>query len=381
MKSKKAHLVLSDGTVYVGEGFGHTTVKTGEVVFNTALSGYQEILTDPSYQGQIVVMTYPHIGNYGVCPPDDESKKIYASGLVVREYSKTVSNYRARMSLDEALKRAKVPGISEIDTRSLVRHIRQSGAMPAVLAIGDKYSLSELKKMAKKIPMMDGQNLAAYVTSDKSYGWKKGVEPFVVGERGKVPSRQSKKRFRVVAYDYGIKHNILRLLQDHGCDVTVVPYDYPAEKILNSKTRIDGIFLSNGPGDPSTCTEAVSAVKALLGKKPIFGICLGHQIIGQALGAKTYKLKFGHHGANHPVMDLKTKKVEITSQNHGYAVDDKSLPFDVEVTHLNLNDNTVEGLRHKTLPVFSVQYHPESAPGPHDSRYLFDRFIEMMKGN
>jgi carbamoyl-phosphate synthase small subunit len=376
-KFKKAYLVLEDGTVFEGEGFGASVIKSGEVVFNTALSGYQEILSDPSYFGQIVVMTYPHIGNYGLCSADEESKKIYASGLVVREYSKTVSNYRSQCSLDAALKKAKAPGIAEIDTRALVRHIRKAGAMPAVLAVGDKLSLDKLKKMATTLPKMEGQNFVPEVSCKKHYAFTKGLEDFI--KEQPMARVKARRRFNVVAYDYGMKHNIPRLLTEYGCDVTVVPHDYPAEKILKSKKKVHGVFLSNGPGDPAMCTAEIENVKKLIGKKPVFGICLGHQIIALALGAKTYKLKFGHHGANHPVMDVTTKKVEITSQNHGFAVDDKSLPSDVMMTHVNLNDNTVEGLRHKKFPVFSVQYHPESAPGPHDSRYLFERFVEDMK--
>lgn len=377
-KTKKAYLVLADGKVFEGEGFGHSCLKTGEVVFNTAMTGYQEILTDPSYNNQIVVMTYPHIGNYGIAKADDESRQIFASGLVVRELSRVCSNYRADLSLDEWLKKWKIPGIAEIDTRALVRHIREAGAMPAVLAVGEKYSVAELKKKAKKLPVMDGLNLAEGVSCEKTYGFKKGLESFIK-EKSKVKKKASKKKYHVIAFDYGVKQNILRLFNERDCEVSVVPYAHSAEKILNSKKKIDGVFLSNGPGDPAACDAAIETVKKLIGKKPIFGICLGHQIIAQALGAKTFKLKFGHHGANHPVMDLSTRKVEITSQNHGFVVDDKSLPKNVEVTHINLNDQTVEGIRHKTLPVFSVQYHPEAAPGPHDSVYLFDRFVEMMK--
>lgn len=376
-KRKPAHLVLADGTAFAGVGFGYAGMRIGEVVFNTSLTGYQEILTDPSYCGQIVVMTCPQIGNYGVTPADDESSSLFASGFVVREISSVTSNYRAKYSLDEWLKKHKVPGIAEIDTRQLVRHIREAGAMPAVIAVGGKYSAAQLKKLAAKAPGMTGQNFVPAVSCAKPYAFKKGLEDFIKPQP--LAREKIKKRCRVVAYDFGIKTNILRLLTESGCDVTVVPHDYPAEKILNAKENVGGVFLSNGPGDPATCVEAVGNVKKLLGKKPIFGICLGHQIIGLALGAKTYKLKFGHHGGNHPVMDLSTRKVEITAQNHGFVVDDKTLPGDAEVTHLNLNDGTVEGLRHKVFPVFSVQYHPEAGPGPHDSRYLFTRFMEMMR--
>lgn len=375
-KFKPAHLVLADGTVFTGVGFGYSGLKTGEVVFNTALTGYQEILTDPSYCGQIVVMTYPHIGNYGVAKSDDESRALFASGFVVRELASAPSNYRSHISLDVWLKNNKIPGIAEIDTRALVRHIREVGAMPAVIAVGGKQTVAQLKKIAAKAPGMAGQNFIAKVSCAKPYAFKKGLEDFIKPQP--LAHRKFKKRYRVAAYDFGVKTNILRLLVASGCDVTVVPHSYPAEKLLDAKAGYDGVFLSNGPGDPETCVAAIDNVKKLLGKKPIFGICLGHQIIGLALGAKTLKLKFGHHGANHPVMDLATRKVEITAQNHGFIVDDKTLPKDVAVTHLNLNDGTVEGLKHKTLPVFSVQYHPEAAPGPHDSRYLFERFTEMM---
>lgn len=373
-KTKKAHLVLQDGTVYSGRGFGAETVVTGEVVFNTSLSGYQEILTDPSYQGQIVTMTYPHIGNTGVTMSDVESRKVFASGFVVKECSRRVSNYRAQMSLDEYLVNAGVPGIEGIDTRALVRHIRDKGAMPSILAVGD-HDVSELSRKAKDIATMDGQNLASKVSCTEPYVFAQGLEDFISSQP--VLHKTPAKKFKVVAYDYGIKTNILRLLVEAGCNVTVVPYSYPAEKILKD-ANVDGVFLSNGPGDPAACVEAIANIKVLLGKKPIFGICLGHQILSLALGAKTYKLKFGHRGGNQPVKDLQTGRVEITAQNHGFAVDDKSLPSDLVVTHLNLNDHTIEGVAHQTLPAFSVQYHPEASPGPHDSQYLFARFVEMM---
>jgi carbamoyl-phosphate synthase small subunit len=372
----QACLVLADGTVFHGIGFGAPVLRTGEVVFNTSMTGYQEILTDPSYQGQIVVLTYPHIGNYGVNPVDVESRSVFASGLVVRDLSPVVSNYRSRQSLGDYLKKSKVPGIFDIDTRALVRHIRNRGAMQAVLAVGNKVSLVKLKKIAAQLPGMVGQNLAQVVSCSKSYVFNKGL-PDVVKSKKKEIKKISKKS-RVAAYDFGIKENILRLLVESGCDVTVFPYAYPAEKILNAPKKFDGVFLSNGPGDPEPCTIAIDNVKKLLGKKPIFGICLGHQILALALGAKTYKLKFGHHGGNQPVMAVASRKVEITAQNHGFAVDADTLPRDVEVTHVHMNDNTVSGLTHKKWPAFSVQYHPEASPGPHDSQYLFKRFIKMM---
>lgn len=379
-ESKIAHLILSDGTVYTGIGFGAAGVSSGEVVFNTAITGYQEILTDPSYCGQIVVMNYPQIGNTGINFQDQESPAIFAAGLVVRELSPVVSNYRAKGNLDSYLKKNNVPGIAEIDTRSLVRHIRESGAMPALIATGHDVTQAavfrELKKKAQKLSGMTGQNLASQVSCLKTYHYQTGLEDFILSQP--LPRTKSIRRYRVVAYDFGIKQNILRLLHEAGCDIEVVPYDYAAREIIK-RDDVDGVFLSNGPGDPAACVTAIENTRELLGKKPVFGICLGHQILALAMGAKTYKLKFGHHGANHPIKNLKTGHVEITSQNHGFAVDQKSLPQDVEVTHLHLNDETVAGIRHREWPAFSVQYHPEAAPGPHDSRYLFREFLEMMK--
>lgn len=362
---QKAFLVLKDGAVFEGIGFGHATRVSGEVVFNTAMTGYQEILTDPSYAGQIVVMTNPHIGNYGVNDADVEATKIYAAGLVVREASPVYSNHRAQTSLADYLKRARMPGLAEIDTRALTRHIRDCGAMPAILAVGNP-SVAGLKRKAGKLSGMEGQNLASKVSTKRDY--------VCAAAEGRG---LAEKNFRVVAYDYGIKQNILRLLAANGCDVTVVPYDYPAEKVLTE--NVDGVFLSNGPGDPAPCVEAVATVKKILGRKPIFGICLGHQILALALGAKTYKLKFGHHGANQPVKELATGRVEITSQNHGFAVDPDTLTAEVAVTHVHLNDNTVAGISSFGQMAFSVQYHPEASPGPHDSRYLFQRFVRLME--
>lgn len=378
--SKIAHLILSDGTVYTGIGFGAAGVSSGEVVFNTAITGYQEILTDPSYCGQIVVMNYPQIGNTGINFQDQESPAIFAAGLVVRELSPVVSNYRGKGDLETYLKKNHVPGIAEIDTRSLVRHIRESGAMPALIAVGNDVTrpaiFRELKKKAKGLSGMTGQNLASQVSCLKTYRYQTGLEDFILSQP--LSRAKSIRRYRVVAYDFGIKQNILRLLHEAGCDIEVVPYDYAAREIIK-RDDVDGVFLSNGPGDPAACVTAIENTRELLGKKPLFGICLGHQILALAMGAKTYKLKFGHHGANHPIKNLKTGHVEITSQNHGFAVDQKSLPQDVDVTHLHLNDQTVAGIRHREWPAFSVQYHPEAAPGPHDSRYLFREFLEMMK--
>lgn len=384
--AKTAHLVLQDDTVFTGMGFGFSALQSGEVVFNTAHTGYQEILTDPSYAGQIVVMTCPHIGNYGVNAEDVESHRIFASGFVVREISRIYSNHRGRETLHAYLKRERLPCIAEIDTRALVRHIREQGAMPAVLACGTRHSVADLKKMAKNLSGMEGQNLAKVVSCQRPYVFRKKLHELshtdeqVKGERAGLAKKGEKqvKKYHVVAYDFGAKHNILRLLNEAGCSVTVVPYYYDAQKILNAKKNVDGVFLSNGPGDPAACEEVIRNVRLLLGKKPIFGVCLGHQILALALGARTYKLKFGHHGANQPVKELATGRVEITSQNHGFAVDPQSLPPEVEVTHVHLNDQTISGIAHKSLPAFAVQYHPEASPGPHDSRYLFKKFVEMM---
>lgn len=357
----KAILVLEDGRTFVGKSFGADGETFGEMVFNTSMSGYQEILTDPSYAGQIVCMTYPLIGNYGVNTEDVESRRPWVEGFVVREASRVASNFRSTGSLQEYLKENDIVGIEHIDTRALVRHIRDKGAMRAGISTVETDPQLLLNKVLSS-PGMANRELASAVTVDGEYDY-----PAADGEK-----------YHIVAYDFGVKTNSLREFAKFGCRVTVVPADTTADAVLALEP--DGIFLSNGPGDPASMTSVVSEIKKLTStQKPMFGICLGHQLIGEAFGGKTYKLKFGHRGGNQPIKDLTTGKIEITSHNHGFAVDADSLPADVEVTHINLNDHTVAGLRHKRLPIFSVQYHPESAPGPHDSEYLFERFIEMMK--
>lgn len=372
---KKATLVIEDGTIFEGHGFGAEGEAYGEVVFNTSTTGYQEILTDPSYNGQIVTMTYPEIGNYGVNPEDVESRRPFLKGFVVKEYWREPSNWRSRENLGSYLSKYGIVGIEGIDTRALTRLIRSKGAQKAVISTTDPDPESLLKKVRASRGIV-GVDLVTEVSCDEPYEWDEGTGEW-------RPSNEEvsthEKNFKVVAFDYGLKRNILRKLTDHGCEVAVVPSRTPPHDILSMNP--DGIFLSNGPGDPAAVAYAVESVKALIGKKPIFGICLGHQILGLALGGQTYKLKFGHRGANQPVKDLKTGKVEITSQNHGFAVDADSLGKDIEVTHINLNDNTVEGLRHKKHPAFSVQYHPEASPGPHDSSYLFREFLDLMREN
>jgi len=370
---KKAVLAIEDGTVFEGLSFGSEGEVFGEVVFNTSLTGYQEIITDPSYNGQIIVMTYPEIGNYGINPEDLESRKPFAKGLVVKEYWPLPSNWRSKQSLDDFMKANNIVGIHGIDTRFLTKQIRTSGAQKCVISTEDTNKKSLLSKI-KNFPDIVGKDLVTEVSCKEPYNWDKGTEQWIPANDKYEP----KKKYNVVAYDFGIKNNILRRLTDLGCNLTVVPSTTPPEEVL--KLNPDGIFLSNGPGDPEGVGYAIENVKELLGKKPIFGICLGHQIISIALGGSTYKLKFGHRGGNQPVKNVQTGKVEITSQNHSFAVDPDSLDENVEITHVNLNDQTVEGLRHRKHPIFSVQYHPESSPGPHDSSYLFNNFIELMEG-
>jgi len=372
-KKQKAMLVLQDGTHFEGYSFGYEGEAQGEVVFNTSIVGYQEILTDPSYKGQIVTMTYPMIGNYGVNEEDVESKKPQVEGFIVKEYSPAYSNFRASQSLGDYLKSSKIPGLEGIDTRALVRHIRDKGAKPGVISIHD-LDLKRLKKKAKALQAMEGQDLVKEVSSRKSYGWKEGTWSLEGKTAAKKKGANLKK---VIAYDFGIKENILRNLIDSGCQVTVVPADTPASEVL--KQAPDGVFLSNGPGDPAAVGYAIKNVKALVGKVPIFGICLGHQILGLALGAKTYKLKFGHRGGNQPVKNLDNGRVEITAQNHGFAIDPESLKKVGQLTHVNLNDNTVAGFKNVEKGILAVQYHPEASPGPHDSLYLFEQFRNMME--
>jgi carbamoyl-phosphate synthase small subunit len=374
-------LALEDGKIFNGRAAGAITRRGGEVVFNTSLTGYQEVFTDPSYAGQIVCLTYPHIGNVGTNLEDEESTAPHIESLVVREFSAISSNWRSSESTQAYLTRHNIPVLWDVDTRALVRHIRKMGALRGVLST-DGTSAEALVAQARALPSMAGQELASRVTAEKKYTWDKGCIELTAAPwheaSGEAQAPDQAERFRVIAYDYGIKQNILRLLVDHNCEVIVVPAKTSAEDAMSLNP--DGVFLSNGPGDPEPATYAIGTIRNLLGQVPVFGICLGHQLCGLALGGKTFKLRFGHHGSNHPVKNLLTDQVEITAQNHGFCVDPDSLPSsDVEVTHLNLNDHTNEGLRHRRLPLFSVQYHPEASPGPHDSHYLFRQFTETMK--
>ena len=359
---RDALLALEDGRVFRGRSFGAAGTPCGEIVFNTSMTGYQEILTDPSYAGQIVTMTYPLIGNTGVNPDDTESERIQVEGLIVKECCRVPSNWRAHGSLPDYLRSQGVVGIEGVDTRALTLHIRTVGAMKSAIST-DGRSADELIEMARAWPGLVGRDMVQHVTCAETYHW----------------DSPAARRFRVVVYDFGCKQNILRLLAATGCEVLVVPATTPASEAL--ALGPDGFLLSNGPGDPAGVPHVVREIREMLGTKPIFGICLGHQLLGLALGGKTYKLKFGHRGANHPVKEIATGKVDITSQNHGFCVDIDSLPAnEVELTHVNLNDGTLEGFRHRRLPIFAVQYHPEASPGPHDSRRLFDEFTEMMAG-
>jgi len=377
LMKEPATLMLEDGSMYEGYAFGARGETAGEVVFNTSMTGYQEILTDPSYSRQMVTMTYPHIGNYGVNPVDMESDKIHPSGFILRAPCERPSNWRSQMDLESWLRTSGVVGIAGIDTRALVRRIRDKGAMKGAIISGAT-TREALQDRLDREPSMVGRDLAQDVTCAEPYEW---TEPLfqMRGEEFTRPQPQAPGRFHVVAYDFGIKRNILRLLVTHGCRVTVVPASTSAEDALALKP--DGIFLSNGPGDPAAVTYAIETVKELLGKVPVFGICLGHQIVALALGGETFKMPFGHRGGNQPVDVLGANRVEITSQNHGFAVSADGLPEDVRISHINLNDQTVEGLEHQAYPLFTVQHHPEASPGPHDSEGLFQDFIDLMEAH
>jgi carbamoyl-phosphate synthase small subunit len=372
-----AILALENGTWYRGKSVGAPTMAKGEVVFNTSMTGYQEILTDPSYAGQIVTMTCPEIGNYGVTPEDIESRGVQAAGFVMRSESPIASNWRADDTLRDYLVAQGIAAIADIDTRALTRLLRSSGVMRGVIGSGDARP-ADLVEQARALPQMEGADLVRDVTCDAAFDWPLPGIGRDDSDLIPVPGHRPSRQLRVAAYDYGMKWNILRRFVAHGCDVRVYPATTPASELLASSP--DGVFLSNGPGDPAVLDYAIDNAKALIKSDvPVFGICLGHQILGLAMGARTFKLKFGHRGGNHPVKDLRTGQVEITSQNHGFAVDPATVPSDVEITHLNLYDGTIEGLRHADKPVFCVQYHPEASPGPHDADYLFTRFLEAME--
>ena len=376
---KQAILALEDGRCFEGTAFGATGTTTGEICFNTSMTGYQEVITDPSYRGQIVAMTYPQIGNYGVNKADNESSAPHIRAFVIGELCDVPSNWRSEQSLSDYLADHGILGIESIDTRALTKHLRSLGAMRA--CVSTELSEEEAVKAAKDSPSMVGMDYVKEVSTDKAYAWdqesRKWVLPNVMMNVEGPYEQLPPVKYRIVAYDFGIKYNILRCLRQQGFEVEVVPSTTTAEAVLSKD--IDGIFLSNGPGDPAALGYIHHELKQLIGKKPIFGICLGNQLLGHVFGGKTFKLKFGHRGGNQPVKDLRSGKVSITSQNHGFAVDPDSLPDDVEVTHINLNDGTVEGMRHKTHPVFSVQYHPEAAPGPNDAAYFFEEFAELIE--
>ncbi len=372
----QAILALEDGRIFRGLGYGAPSECQGEVVFNTSLTGYQEIATDPSYAGQIVVLTNPQIGNYGTNQADNEAARPFIEGLIVREFSHVSSNWRSEQVTDEYMERYSVPVLAEIDTRALVRHLRTNGVMRGVISTSET-NTDVLVQRARNIRKMDGTDLARVVSTKSIYQFDANDNRNQSGDP-LLPGSTDRPLLHVVAYDFGIKQNILRMLTRESCRVTVVPAETSAEDVLGMKP--DGVFLSNGPGDPEPVDYAVRAIRSMMGRVPIFGICLGHQLTGLALGGRTYKLKFGHHGGNHPVQNNRTGKVEITAHNHNFAVDPDSINAnDVELTHVDLNDQTLEGLRHKSLPLFSVQYHPEAAPGPHDSHYLFRDFRQMME--
>ncbi|OGR32574.1 MAG: carbamoyl phosphate synthase small subunit [Desulfuromonadales bacterium GWC2_61_20] len=368
----KAVLALADGRIFTGKSFGASGEATGEVVFNTAMTGYQEVLTDPSYKGQMVTMTYTQIGNTGINREDIESRGLFLSGFIVKEYQDCYSNWRATMSLDAYLREHKVVGIHGLDTRALARRLRDHGAQNGIISTTD-FDPESLHKKLHKVPVMSGLDLASGVSCSAPYPWTEGSWQLGSGYPQVDPKSA---QYKVVAYDFGIKYNILRCLVDAGCAVTVVPATFPAAEAL--ALNPDGIFLSNGPGDPEPLVAVQEIIRQFIGKKPIFGICLGHQLLGLALGGRTMKLPFGNHGSNLPVLDVASHKVEITAQNHGFCVDLNSVAEVCQLGHENLNDQTVEGIRHKSLPIFSVQHHPEASPGPHDSQYLFGRFVEMM---
>ena len=361
LSKKPAVLLLENNHVFHGYALGKIGTSSGELCFNTGMVGYQEILTDPSYCGQMVLMTYPHIGNYGVNQYDIESKKVQVAGFIIKDLTITPSNYRSEQSLNQYLKNNNVTGIYGLDTRAITRIVREFGVMNAIIS-SENLDIDKLKTQLKKTPSMEGLNLTGKVTCSKIYKYE----------------QPKNKKFKVAALDFGIKNNILRLLKKNGCDITVFPANVSSQEIHAFKP--DGIFLSNGPGDPAAVQSAILCIKDLLGKYPIFGICLGHQLLALALGAKTFKLKYGHRGSNHPVKNVEHGKVEITSQNHGFAVSNQNLPSNINITHINLNDNTIAGISCPQMNAFSVQYHPESAPGPHDSEYLFDSFVSLMEG-
>lgn len=386
---KKAILALEDGTVFHGISFGAATTQTGEICFNTSMTGYQEILTDPSYRGQMVTMTCPLIGNYGVSAADAESSRVHVRGFVIEELCDVPSNWRSEQSLHEYLLASGVPGIEGIDTRALTKRLRVAGAMRATLCTDGSLGADEAVAAARQSPPMEGADFVQEVTTPESYQWdpesvlsrqwtivNPSVDEVLEETNGQMYHSLSETKYRIVAYDFGIKRNILRSLRQKGFEVEVVNSRTPASAVLARNP--DGIFLSNGPGDPAALDYIHSEIKEIIGKKPVFGICLGHQVLAHALGGTTFKLKFGHRGGNHPVKDLRSGKIAITAQNHGFAADGDSLPSHVEVTHINLNDGTVEGMRHRDYPVFSVQYHPEAAPGPNDASYFFQEFANLI---